>query len=323
MTQSDDARNPARVAPRVVFCGMTGEFSLLALEALLDRGIPVVAIVLPALRGRAGQPSLLPQLAPLPQRPVAPQRAALPMLGVAAPRTILNVAAERNIPTLELGAGPLPDALTTLNYDAIAVACFSRKLPASLLRLPRLGCLNVHPSLLPAHRGPDPLFWVLHDGDEVGGVTIHLMDEGFDSGPILIQEKIPLPDGLTEAALERFCASRGGALLAEALIGRDTGALQPQPQEESLASYQSWPQEEDYTITPTWSARRAYRFVAGIAGRAEPLRFAADDDDGATFTLATALSYESDASLGAPWRLDDDVLAAQCSPGVLRCRIVR
>jgi methionyl-tRNA formyltransferase len=321
MTQSDDARNPARVAPRVVFCGMTGEFSLLALEALLDRGIPVVAIVLPALRGRAGQPSLLPQLAPLPQRPVAPQRAALPMLGVAAPRTILNVAAERNIPTLELGAGPLPDALTTLNYDAIAVACFSRKLPASLLRLPRLGCLNVHPSLLPAHRGPDPLFWVFHDGDEVGGVTIHMMDEGFDSGPILIQEKIPLLDGLTEAALERFCASRGGALLVEALIGLAAGALQPQPQDKSLASYQSWPQEEDYTITPTWSARRAHRFVAGVASRPEPIRFAADD--GATFTLAAALDYDSDATLDTPWRLDDDVLAAQCSPGILRCRIVR
>jgi methionyl-tRNA formyltransferase len=243
------------------------------------------------------------------------------MLGLAAPRTILDIAAEHNIPTLELGAGPLPDALATLDYDAIAVACFSRRLPAALLRLPRLGCLNVHPSLLPAHRGPDPLFWIFHDGDEMSGVTVHLMDEGFDSGPILVHEAIPLADGLTEAALERHCASRGGELLAEALLALDGGALQPQPQDEALATYESWPQEEDYTITSAWSARRAYRFVAGVAGRPEPIRLVADD--GATFTLAAALSYESDATLGVPWQLDGDILTAQCTPGVLRCRILR
>lgn len=318
MAQPDDARNPVHTAPRVVFCGMTGLFSLLALEGLLDSGIAVVAIVLPALRARAGQPSLLSHLPPTSQRS---RRAALPMLGLAAPRTILDVAAERNIPTLELGAGPLPDALTTLDFDAVAVACFSRRLPTSLLRLPRLGCLNVHPSLLPAHRGPDPLFWIFHDGDEVGGVTVHLMDEGFDSGPILARETIPLPDGLTEAELERICASRGGQLLAEAILALDAGALQPQPQDEALATYQSWPQDEDYTITPAWSARRAHRFVVGLAGRSEPIRFVASD--GATFTLAAALSYDSDATLAAPWRLDGDILTAQCTPGALRCRIVR
>ena len=319
LSHPDDAHIPATGAPlRVVFCGMTGTFSLLALEALLHRGIDVVAIVLPALRGRAGQPA---PLSLLPQLPQSSRRATLPMFGGAIPQTILDVAAERAIPTLELGGGPLPAALTTLHYDAIAVACFSRRLPASLLRLPRLGCLNVHPSLLPAHRGPDPLFWVFHAGDEVGGVAIHLMDEGFDSGPILAREAIPLPDGLTEAALERFCASRGGELLAEALLALDAGTLQPQRQDESLATYQSWPQENDYTVTPAWSARRAYRFVAGVVGRPAPIRFVADDS--AMFTLAAALSYESNATLGAPWRLNGDILTAQCTPGVLRCRIVR
>lgn len=322
MRQPDDARDPASVtAPRVVFCGMTGLFSLLALEGLLKSGIAVAAIVLPALRTRVGRPSLLPRLPQSSQPSQRSRRAALPMLGLAAPRTILDIAVERNIPTLELGAGRLPDALTTLDYDAIAVACFSRRLPASLLRLPRLGCLNVHPSLLPAHRGPDPLFWIFHDGDDVGGVTVHLMDEGFDSGPILVREATPLPDGLTETELERFCASRGGQLLAEALVGLAAGAVHPQPQDESLATYQSLPQEGDYTITPAWSARQAYRFVAGIAGRPEPIRFVADD--GATFTLGAALSYDGEATLDTPWRLDGDILAAQCSPGALRCRIVR
>ena len=319
MSQPDDAHTPATGAsPRVVFCGMTGAFSLLALEGLLRRGIDVVAIVLPALRARAGQPA---PLSLLPQLPQSSRRAMLPMFGDTVPRTILDVAAERAIPTLELGGGQLPNALTTLAYDAIAVACFSRRLPASLLRLPRLGCLNVHPSLLPAHRGPDPLFWIFHAGDETGGVTIHLMDEGFDSGPMLAHEAIPLPDELTEAALERHCASRGGELLAEALLALDAGALEPQPQDEAVATYESWPQEDDYTVTPAWSAWRAYRFVAGVVGRPAPIRFVADDS--AMFTLAAALSYESNATLGAPWRLNGDILTAQCTPGVLRCRIVR
>ena len=94
---------------------------------------------------------------------------------------------------MELAGKETPEELTRLDFDAITVACFSRKLPASVLRLPRLGCLNVHPSLLPAHRGPDPLFWIYHDGDETGGVTIHLMDEGFDTGPIVLRETVPCP----------------------------------------------------------------------------------------------------------------------------------
>ena len=313
MNRQDDARDPApSAAVRVVFCGMTGKFSLTVLEGLLRAGVEVVAVALPALRGRAGQPPLL-----LPRRPMARGI----VLAGGAPRTILDLAAERDIPVLELGGHNIPDALAALHFDAITVACFSRRLPASLLRLPRLGCLNVHPSLLPAHRGPDPLFWIFHDGDEAGGVTIHLMDEGFDSGPILLQETLPLPDGMTEAELERFCAARGGQLLAEALVGLQAGVIQPRAQDDSLASYQSWPQEDDYTVTSAWAARRAYHFMVGVAGRSEPVRFVADDD--ATFTLATALSYESDAILGVPWRLDGDTLTAQCTPGVLRCQIVR
>ena len=218
-----------------------------------------------------------------------------------------------------MGGSQSGDALARLDFDAITVACFSRKLPASVLRLPRLGCLNVHPSLLPAHRGPDPLFWIYHDGDETGGVTIHLMDEGFDTGPIVLRDTIPVPDAMTAAALDLVCAKRGGKLLAEALAALSKGTLQPQPQDASRASYQSWPGEDDYSITPAWSAWRAYRFIKGIGGRGELIRFVADD--GATFVLRAALAYDADATLDAPWRLDGDTLMARCTPGVLRCQI--
>lgn len=319
MTHLDGTRNAdSPVAVRVVFCGMTGQFSLLALEQLLWAGVSVVAIVLPALSERTGQ---LPQV-PMPA--AKPRGIALPLFATTAPRTILDLAAERAIPVLELGGRSTPETLAGLAGlapDAICVACFSRRIPSSLLRLPRLGCLNVHPSLLPVHRGPDPLFWIFHDGDETGGVTIHRMDEGFDSGPILLREAIPFSDETTEAALERDCAIRGGALLAQALqalAGLSAGTLTPQPQDEAQASYQSWAADDDYTITAAWSARRSHRFLVGIVGRGEPIRFTAGDT---TFVLREPLGYDAEAKLGAPWRLEGDALAVQCSPGILRCRV--
>jgi methionyl-tRNA formyltransferase len=313
MTRPDDARGPTHTAPvRIIFCGMTGIFSRLVLEELLQAGVEVVAVALPALRERTGQPPLLLR------QPSAPRGVTLPMFASAAPRTILDIAAERGIPALELGDADATETLAALEFDAVCVACFSRKLPASLLRLPRLGCLNAHPSLLPAHRGPDPLFWIFYEGDEESGVTIHLMNERFDSGPIVLSETLPLADDTTEAELERACAIRGGVLLAEALAALNAGAIQPQPQDGSRASYQSWPTADDYIITPRWPARRAYRFLAGVGGRGEPMRFVTGD---ATFTLRAALDYDANATLGEPWRLDGDILAVQCAPGVLRCQI--
>ena len=124
---------------------------------------------------------------------------------------------------------------------------------------------------------------------------------------------------MTAATLDLVCARRGGVLLAEALAALNTGALQPQPQDAARASYQSWPGEDDYIITPAWSAWRAYRFIKGIGGRGEPIRFVAED--GATFVLRAALAYDANATLDAPWRLSGDTLTARCTPGVLRCQI--
>jgi methionyl-tRNA formyltransferase len=313
MPSSDVAHEPVHPQSlRIVFFGMAGQFSLLVLEELLGVGIEIAAVVLPALGTRAEQPPLR-----LPQQTTVRGRA-LPMFAVPAPRTILDLATDRNAPVLELSGQMVPDLLAGLTFDAICVACFSRRLPPSLLHLPRLGCLNVHPSLLPAHRGPDPLFWIFHDGDETGGVTIHLMDEGFDTGPIVLNEAIPISDGTTEAQLERACAVRGGQLLAEALIRINAGNLQPLPQDASRASYESWPTADDFTLMSAWSAQRAYRFLAGIGGRGEPIHFVADD---ATFTLRAVLDYDASRTLDAAWQLTGDVLSVQCTPGVLRCQI--
>ncbi|HEV2458972.1 MAG TPA: formyltransferase family protein, partial [Ktedonobacterales bacterium] len=227
------------------------------------------------------------------------------------------------IPVIEvadLRTSATSDALASYAPDAICVSCFPWRLPTAILRLPRLGCLNVHPALLPDTRGPDPLFWTFHRGDATTGVTIHLMDEGLDSGPILLQESIFVPDGITELLLERTCAEVGSRLLVQALAALASGAAQPQPQDETRAIRYPLPTSDDYHITPDRPARWAYNFASGLIGRGQPILIAAP---GATFHLLALLGYADDETLAFPWRLDGELLALRCAPGVFRARVAR
>jgi methionyl-tRNA formyltransferase len=298
----------------VIYFGTTGTFSAPPFRALLEAGNDVRAVVL----------SALDRAQPLRRVPVtkAPTRGrALPLLATHGDQNIVALATEHGIPVWEVGdlsASATRETLAGYSPDALCVACFARKLPASLLSLPHLGALNVHPSLLPDNRGPDPLFWTFWRGDEATGVTIHLMDERLDTGPILAQQGEPVPDGMAEAALEARLATLGGELLDRSLDALADGSAHPQPQDERQATTFPWPSTEDYTVTPAWSARRAYRFLTGIAHRFEPARIALD---GATFVIHEALGYEAQARLDAPWRLEGDLLTARLSPGVLHARI--
>jgi methionyl-tRNA formyltransferase len=298
----------------VIFFGTTGAFSAPSLAALLRAGFDVRAVVLPALTREQ----------PIRQIPVAsatPRGRAVPLLTPQSGETIVTLATRRDIPVWE--AGDLRESATRTvlaEYapDVLCVACLPRKLPRQLLSLPRLGAVNVHPSLLPDNRGPDPLFWTFWRGDEATGVTVHLMDERFDAGPILAQQAEPVPDGMTEAALEARLADLGGALLAQAVGALADGSARAQPQDESQATSYPWPVAEDFIVTPAWSARRAYRFAVGVAQRPEPIRI---EHENATFVLREPLGYEPQATMGTPWRLEGDLLTARFSPGVLRARI--
>lgn len=306
----------------IVFFGASGAFSLPSLEALLRAGYNVRAVVVSALPGAAKD---TPPFTVLPVR-TTPRRARVRLLSFLAPETsssIFQLAAECGIPILEVARLRAPrtlEALAALQPDAICVACFSRRLPGEILRLPRLGCLNVHPSLLPANRGPDPLFWTFRRGESETGVTVHLMDEGFDTGPIVSQQRIPVSDGCSERELERACATLGGELLARSVAGLAAGDAHPVPQDERFATAYSWPRPEDFVITPDRPSRWAYNFAAGLHNRVEPVLIRMPD---ATFRVLAPLSYDPHATLDAPWRGNGDVLAIQCSPGVFTCHAAR
>ncbi|HEU5370609.1 MAG TPA: formyltransferase family protein [Ktedonobacterales bacterium] len=232
-------------------------------------------------------------------------------------RTIARVAWEQSIPVVEVGA--LSDAetlarLAALQPEVICVACWPQRLPRALLDLPPLGCLNLHPSLLPAYRGPSPGFWVLRNGERSTGATIHLMDAHLDTGDILLQEAFEIPEGITSAALEQRCAEVGAPLLARAAreLAAGTATRRPQPAEGS--SYYSWPRDEDFSVPVTRPARWAYNFIRGVADWNGPLELHIDAE---RFPVRQALNYQPDARLGQPYRRQGDELWAQCAPGVL------
>lgn len=128
-------------------------------------------------------------------------------------------------------------ALSALGADVVVVAAFAYLLPPSILAIPPQGCLNVHPSLLPRHRGPSPVAGAILAGDSRTGVSIMLMDEGLDTGPVLSRRSVPLDDCHTTGTLTAALAELGAQLLLPTLEEWIAGGLRPEEQDEAEATY--------------------------------------------------------------------------------------
>ncbi len=127
-------------------------------------------------------------------------------------------------------------SLAELRPDVVVVAAFAYLLPPEVLAAPRLGCLNVHPSLLPRHRGPSPVAAALLSGDARTGVSIMLMDEGLDTGPVLSQEALSISETDSTGSLTGALSVMGARLLHSTLDRWLEGDVVLQPQDESLAT---------------------------------------------------------------------------------------
>jgi methionyl-tRNA formyltransferase len=147
------------------------------------------------------------------------------------PTPVKEAALALRIPTFE------PASLKTFAgetgaepFDLFALASYGRILPAALLAIPRLGALNVHPSLLPRYRGATPIQSALANGDAETGVSVMLMDAGMDTGPIVLQERVEVAPGETFGELHDRLAVVGANLLGEAIRRAEEGALVAAPQ---------------------------------------------------------------------------------------------
>ncbi|MGH2592148.1 MAG: methionyl-tRNA formyltransferase, partial [Anaerolineae bacterium] len=249
-----------------------------------------------------------------------PRRSQLPIINPYLEHNIVHLAWERDIAVFEVSRPDHSETLAVLSAlrpDVACVACFSQRIPASMLALPTLGFLNLHPSLLPAYRGPAPLFWTFRSGDSTTGVTIHFMDEGLDTGDIALQAPLDLPDGISGAEADRLCAALGGRLMVEAVQALERGTLSRRKQPDG-GSYDPSPSPSDFTISTTWPARRAFNFMRGTAEWGQPYIV---EVDGKRLVLKSAVSYAANEALREPIVRSGSEVWIQFTPGVLRARI--
>lgn len=139
--------------------------------------------------------------------------------------------------TVSLKKNNVLEEIKSLNPDAIVVVAFGAFLPKEILEIPKFGCINLHPSLLPRHRGPSPIQYALLEGDQTTGVTTMLLDEGMDTGPILKQEEVTILPEDNYIKLSERLAIIGANLMLKSLEEIENGKITPMPQNHAKATY--------------------------------------------------------------------------------------
>ena len=199
---------------KLVFCG-TPQFAVPSFEALRKAGHEIALAVT-----QPDRPVGRHQLMTAPPVKAAALAAGIP---VTQPEKIRN--------NLEFRS-----RLEEIAPDAIVVVAYGRIVPAWMLALPRLGCINLHGSLLPKYRGAAPIQWSVAMGDTVTGNTTMLLEEGLDTGPVLLRQELAIGPEQTAADLFVTLAEAGAPLLVETLAGLENGKIQPQAQDQAQAT---------------------------------------------------------------------------------------
>jgi methionyl-tRNA formyltransferase len=201
---------------RIVFFG-TPSFAVPSLQILLQRSeFEVVAVV---------------------SQPDRPQGRGRKLL----PTPVKALAQEHQIPVWQPNRlrkdEEVLTALDSTQADVFVVVAYGQILSPQVLSMPRLGCVNVHGSLLPAYRGAAPIQWAIARGETETGITTMLMDEGMDTGAMLLKAALPITPEQTSADLAALLAPLGAELLVDTLLQLDAGSITPTPQDPELATY--------------------------------------------------------------------------------------
>jgi methionyl-tRNA formyltransferase len=228
----------------LIFMG-TPEFAVPSLKKLIEAGHRVRAVFTQ------------------PDKPVGRKQ-------VITPPPVKVFAASHNIPVHQLAKIKTPEARAEFEpllkeADAVIVAAYGRILPQWMLNAPRLGCINVHSSLLPKYRGAAPINWAIARGETETGVTIMQMDAGLDTGPMLLQGKTRIGPDETAPELTARLAELGAELLAEALGKLERGELKPVPQNDAEASHAPMLSREDGQVNWSLTAREIYDRLRAFA----------------------------------------------------------
>jgi methionyl-tRNA formyltransferase len=218
--------------PSLIFMG-TPEFALPSLRALIAAGAPILLVVTrpDRPRGRGRKLSAPP---------------------------VKELALARGLPVFQPVRAKSPDVigrLEALAPSCLTVVAYGEILPERLLRVPALGAVNVHASLLPKYRGAAPIPWAIMQGERTTGVTTMLLDPGMDTGDMLLAREVPIRPEDTGGTLQDRLAEEGAALLVETLTGLAAGSLKPRPQDHSQATYAPMLHPEDCRVNWQEDAR--------------------------------------------------------------------
>jgi len=192
---------------KVVFFG-TPDFAVPTLEKLVESRHEVALVV------------------SRPDRPVGRHQVLTPPPVVEAARSYKIECLQPN----SLKSEEIDARLREIGADAAVVVAYGKMIPGRLLEIPRHGFVNLHPSLLPRHRGPSPIQWALVCGDRATGVTTMQIDEGMDTGPLLLQRRVPIEPGETAEMLAPRLAESGAELVVQTLDELEEDSLTPRPQ---------------------------------------------------------------------------------------------
>ena len=281
---------PGHAALDLIFMG-SPEFSIPALQALLDAGHRVKCVYAqpprPANRGH--------KETPCPVHAFALEKG----LAVRTPKSLKDPAEQA--------------AFAALKADAAVVVAYGLILPQAVLDAPRLGCLNIHASLLPRWRGAAPIQRAIQAGDHETGVTIMQMDAGLDTGPMLLDGRLPITDTTTAGGLHDDLSALGAKLIVMALDGLQAGTLQATPQPDDGVTYAAKLDKAEGRLDWTKPAAELARTVRAFDPW--PGTWFEAGKERIKVLAAEAVANSSEA---APGTVLDDRATIKCGEGALR-----
>nr|MBP3598145.1 methionyl-tRNA formyltransferase [Eubacterium sp.] len=278
----------------VIFMG-TPDFSVPVLEALIESKEHTVTAVITQpdkARGRSGKLVFTP---------------------------VKEVAVAHEIPVYTPTRVKDPEFVSILRdipCDVMVVVAFGQILSKEILDMPKYGCINVHASLLPKWRGAAPIQWSILEGDEKTGVTIQQMNEGIDTGDILLTEEFVIgPEETGESLFERL-SELGGPLVLETLKRAEEGTLKPVPQDDEKSTYAKMLTKELGKLDFSWDAKRLEQYVRGL--NSWPSAYTYFRGKMLKIWKAEVVDRNTDAAKGTVAEVEKNSFSIQTGDGLLR-----
>ena len=286
----------------ILFIGSSGPLSLYPLHTLLSSGHSICAIAMEVTQTNPFYNPLFP---------ISTNNNDLA-------NTHLDSFAQSNKVPVILFDKPLENYKSVISHycpDIILVSCFGKKLPESILTIPKYGCFNLHPSLLPDFRGPTPVFWQFRNAARQFGVSLHRINNYFDRGDIIKQASIEFADGIRHKQASLLLADLAAELILDVVNNFENRTSHATCQQHDHARYYSYPSSEDYTVNTSWTARRIYNFIKAYAG--ENILFPCNID-GQIIYLLEAIDYDDQST--AIFEIIDDQVIFPCCRGFIKAR---